>query len=53
METVWEPLIVTATFSPNPATTGQTVTLSVLALDVFGDEQTEARLSGEFVSGEV
>lgn len=52
-ETVWTPLILSASFTPNPAISGETTLLSVSAVDVFGAEQTEARYSSEFYSGEV
>lgn len=52
-ETIWEPLIISASFAPNPATSGKAVLLSVVVVDVFGKEQEELRGSGEFGSGEV
>lgn len=52
-ETIWEPIIVSAAFNPNPAVVGNPTLLSVVAVDVFGREQEEARYSDEFYSGEV
>ena len=52
-ETVWIPFILSAAFSPNPAGTTDTITLRVTAVDIFGAEQEEARVSGELYSGEV
>lgn len=52
-ETIWEPLIISASFSPNPGLTGQPLLLSVTVIDVFGKEQDELHMAGEFYSGEV
>lgn len=52
-ETIWQPVILSAEVTPNPATTGRSLVIRVLALDVFGAEQTEMRLVGEWYSGEV
>lgn len=52
-ETVWEPLIISASFVPNPAEAGRQLLVSALIVDVFGKEQEEARYSNEFYSGEV
>lgn len=49
----YQPVILTAELRPNPATVGETVLLSVSALDVEIIEQTEARMSGELRAGEV
>lgn len=49
----WTPVITAASMTPNPAVAGQNVLLSVAAADIQSVEQTEARVSGEFVSGEV
>lgn len=53
MASEWNPLIISAVVTPNPATVGETVVLQVAAIDVQTVEQTEARLSGEFRAGEV
>ena len=52
-ETIWEPVILSVALSPNPVDVGGAVLLKVTAIDVFGQEQTEARFAGEFYSGEV
>lgn len=52
-DTAWTPVVIDAKLTPNPAVTGEPLLISVLALDVFGAEQTEARQSGEFYSGVV
>lgn len=49
----WSPLIITAAFTPNPANVGDSVLLQVVAIDAQTVEQEEARMSGEFNSGEV
>lgn len=48
-----EPIIVTATFSQNPAPAGGTVLLRVAALDTDTAPSAQLYLSGEFRSGEV
>lgn len=51
--TIWEPLIISASFHPNPATAGKPTLLSVIVVDVFGQEQEDLRMAGEYYSGEV
>lgn len=53
MDGTWEPVVISAKLSPNPATVGDTVLLQVAAIDVQSVEQTEIRTSGEFRAGEV
>lgn len=51
-ETVWNPLIMSALFTPNPAGTTDTILLQVQAIDIFGGEQTEAWYAGnELMAG--
>jgi len=52
-ETIWEPVIISAVFETNPVISGQTTVLRVMAVDVFGREQTELWYSNEIGSGEV
>ena len=49
----YTPLILSATFVPNPVKSGEALLLQVMALDVEIAEKTETRMSGEFYSGEV
>ena len=49
----WTPLIISASFSPNPATAGSTTVLSVIAVDALMGEVDEIFYSGEIHSGEV
>lgn len=52
-ETVWTPLILSASCDPSPAEAFKPFTLSVRILDIFGGEQVEAWYSGEIYSGEL
>ncbi len=52
-DTAWTPVILDAKLTPNPAITGDPLLIQVLAIDVFGAEQTEVRQTGEFYSGVV
>lgn len=52
-ETVWQPLIISASFTPNPAEAGASLLISAVIVDVFGTEQEEVRYPSEFYSGEV
>ena len=52
-ETVWTPLILSASCEPSPAEAGQPFTIRASILDIFGGEQIEAWYSGELYSGEV
>lgn len=53
MSNEWEPLIISAKLTPNPAVVGTAVLLQVAAIDVQTIEQVEARQSGEFQAGVV
>jgi len=52
-ETVWDPLFVSASFTPNPVIVGQPTLLSIIVIDVFGKEQDDIKISGEYSCGEV
>lgn len=47
------PVIISAVMTPNPATANGTVKISVAAAELQAVSQTEARICGEFYSGEV
>jgi hypothetical protein len=46
-------MILTASFVPNPATSGETFVLRVMAADLTGESATEERYVNEFYAGEV
>lgn len=48
-----EPVILSAVFTPNPADVGETVLIQVLAVDVEVTPQTDQKLTGEALTGEV
>jgi len=52
-ETTWSPLIISAAVDPSPALAFKPIRLTVLVVDVFGQEQEDVRISGEYQSGEV
>lgn len=52
-ETVWKPLILSASCEPSPAEAFQPFVLRASIVDIFGGEQVEVHYSGEFYSGEV
>lgn len=52
-ETIWEPLFISATFTPHPAAAGNPTILSIVVVDVFGKEQAEIWYCGEIGCGEV
>lgn len=52
-ESTFIPVIVSAFFTPNPAKVGETVLLSVAAVDVECVPRPEIFTAGEFTSGEV
>lgn len=47
-----EPVILSATFTPNPADVGENILVQVLAVDVTTTEQTDLKLTGEALTGE-
>lgn len=49
----WNPVILTAIFTPNPADVGESILVQVLAADVQTVEQTDLKLTGEALTGEV
>lgn len=49
----WTPIIYAANLSKSVVVVGESVEITVYALDVFGGQQTEARYAGEIYSGEV
>ena len=49
----WKPLIIAASFDPNPVNVGSSTVLSVIAVDTQVGQVTEVRYSGEFRGGEV
>lgn len=53
MSNEWEPLIISAKLTPDPATVGTAVLLQVAAIDVHTVEQVELRQAGEFQAGVV
>lgn len=52
-ETIWKPLIVAVQVSQSPAVVGVPFRLTVTAYDIFGGEQEDSRLCGEWYCGEV
>lgn len=52
-ETTYIPVIVSAFITPNPATAGQEVLISVAAIDVACTPSVQVITAGEFTSGEV
>lgn len=52
-ETVWRPLILSASSDPSPAEAFKPFTLAVSILDIFGGKQVEAWYSGELYLGEL
>lgn len=54
MSNEWEPLIISAKLTPDPATVGTAVLLQVSAIDVHTvEQQVELRQAGEFQAGVV
>lgn len=53
MAAEWNPLIISAVMTPDPAMVGGTVLLQAVVIDAQTVEQTETRMSGELMSGEV
>ena len=51
-ETIWEPVILSVSLTPNPTKVGETVIIAIKAVDVFGREQEELRLCGEWLCGD-
>ena len=49
----WTPLIISASFDPNPATAGSPAVLSVIVIDALMGEVDEIFYSNEVQSGEV
>lgn len=52
-ESTFVPVIIGAYISPNPAQTGQSVLISVAAIDVECVPSTQVVTAGEFSAGEV
>lgn len=52
-ETTYIPVIVSAFITPNPATAGEEVLISVAAIDVACVPSAEIITAGEFTAGEV
>ncbi len=52
-ESTYVPVIISALLSPNPAQAGQSVLISVAAIDVECVPSTQVVTAGEFASGEV
>lgn len=52
-ESTYIPVIISALLSPNPAQAGQSVLISVAAIDVECAPSTQVVTAGEFASGEV
>lgn len=52
-ESTFVPVIIGAYISPNPAQAGQSVLISVAAIDVECVPSTQIITAGEFTSGEV
>ena len=52
-ETIWHPLILSASCESSPAEAFQPFVIRVTILDIFGGEQTETHYAGEFMAGEV
>lgn len=53
MASAWEPVIISAALTPDPAAVGTPVLLQVAVMDAQFVEQTDVRMSGEFRAGEV
>ena len=49
----WKPLIIAASFSPNPVNVGAPTVLSVIVIDAQGGERDELFYAGEIQAGEV
>ena len=52
-ESTLTPVIISAMLTPNPAETGQTLHISIAAVEAQAVAQTEVRLCGEWYCGEV
>lgn len=52
-ETIWHPIIQSASCDPSPAEAFQPFVVRASIIDIFGGEQVEARYFGEFYAGEV
>lgn len=53
MATTYVPAIIRAVLSPNPAQAGQSVLVSISAIDVACVPSTQVITAGEFTAGEV
>ena len=51
-ETIYIPAVISAVLSPNPASAGETVRISVAAIDVACVPAVQTATSGEFTGGE-
>lgn len=49
----WKPLIIAASFAPNPVNVGSHTVLSVIVIDAQGSERDDLFYAGELQSGEV
>ena len=53
MSETWTPLVISASFAPNPVSVGLPTVLSVVVIDAQGGDREDLWHSGEVQAGEV